>query len=476
MKVVLRIANTQRWEALAERIEGHAVSDLTSVAQEGKTFILNDNIAIPEIVELLENSLVKTVVVLYQQAEHHLAESLRQGASFDSAAAQWKLVSGELLQLQRKSRARLKLVNIEQAFTNPDDFTDQLAALGVSAKNALEDGVIQDVTLLAACQYVAQLPEIVQVNSLLQASSLLLQSNNKVLVDVESIISADATAVLQLKQAFSELETLTVEHSMLHVEFEETQQKNLELSERYNQDKQIHEDKIVKLKSELASSVHNLKRTFEEKDLLLLQLHQLKETEEENSILLEKLHQVQEELEKIFLDKKRAIIEQKQKQRDITKLEHRLRNTTADLASKNYRLDIVAQDVAEMKRSVFWKTGAPVRAVSNVFNKSKKRRQKLQKEVEQILSSEFFDAQWYLIQYPDVAESTISPAEHYLRFGAEEERFPGPLFSGTWYTETYPDVAASGMNPLLHYIKFGKAEGRTASVKLLQDFSKRVEE
>jgi hypothetical protein len=84
------------------------------------------------------------------------------------------------------------------------------------------------------------------------------------------------------------------------------------------------------------------------------------------------------------------------------------------------------------------------------------------------MTSEYFDIIWYLQSYPDVAESGINPAEHYLCFGADEGRAPGPLFDSNWYLSQYPDVAENEVNPLLHYVKFGAQEGRTASPKLLQ--------
>jgi ubiquinone/menaquinone biosynthesis C-methylase UbiE len=81
-----------------------------------------------------------------------------------------------------------------------------------------------------------------------------------------------------------------------------------------------------------------------------------------------------------------------------------------------------------------------------------------------ILLSPFFDASWYLDQYPDVACSDIEPARHYADFGGKEGRQPGPLFDCPWYLEQNPDVSAAGINPLVHYMKYGWAEGRAIRV------------
>ena len=76
----------------------------------------------------------------------------------------------------------------------------------------------------------------------------------------------------------------------------------------------------------------------------------------------------------------------------------------------------------------------------------------------------YFDTTCYLQQNPDVAESGINPLLHYLTHGFKEAREPGPEFSGRLYLEQNPDVAASGMNPLGHFLSFGIAEGRRVPV------------
>lgn len=71
-----------------------------------------------------------------------------------------------------------------------------------------------------------------------------------------------------------------------------------------------------------------------------------------------------------------------------------------------------------------------------------------------------FDAEFYLDTYPDVAASSLSPEEHYLRQGWREGRDPSSVFSTTGYLKANPDVAAAGVNPLQHFWSHGLAEGR----------------
>ncbi len=72
----------------------------------------------------------------------------------------------------------------------------------------------------------------------------------------------------------------------------------------------------------------------------------------------------------------------------------------------------------------------------------------------------FFDPDWYLSRYPDVASSGAEPMHHYVHYGAAEGRDPNRFFDSAWYLTHYPDVANSGQHPLLHYLQMGAAELR----------------
>jgi hypothetical protein len=123
---------------------------------------------------------------------------------------------------------------------------------------------------------------------------------------------------------------------------------------------------------------------------------------------------------------------------------------------------------------MLWKSAEPMRKLARVVQKVDKKRAKLQQDIGLLLTSEYFDAQWYLDTYPDVAASNTNPAEHYLKFGAKEGRFPSPRFDGNWYLKRYPDIAIADINPLIHFIKFGISEGRSASPKMLTNQSNKI--
>lgn len=79
-----------------------------------------------------------------------------------------------------------------------------------------------------------------------------------------------------------------------------------------------------------------------------------------------------------------------------------------------------------------------------------------------------FDRDWYYLTYPDVKNENMDAARHYLRFGFNESRNPGPNFDNDFYKGFYPDVAAANINPLVHYLQAGRAEGRSPNSRELK--------
>ena len=80
-----------------------------------------------------------------------------------------------------------------------------------------------------------------------------------------------------------------------------------------------------------------------------------------------------------------------------------------------------------------------------------------------IRGSEFFDAEWYLKNNPDVEAAGMDPARHYLLHGHVGNRNPSPYFVNDEYYALHNDVRAAKMNPLLHFEKYGRREGRLIS-------------
>ncbi|WP_062234896.1 beta strand repeat-containing protein [Aureimonas sp. N4] len=76
-----------------------------------------------------------------------------------------------------------------------------------------------------------------------------------------------------------------------------------------------------------------------------------------------------------------------------------------------------------------------------------------------------FDSRYYLQNNPDVAAAIsrgliASAEDHYNMYGRFEARNPNAYFNTSFYLTEYPDVAAAGVNPLQHFLTFGAAEDR----------------
>jgi chromosome segregation ATPase len=129
------------------------------------------------------------------------------------------------------------------------------------------------------------------------------------------------------------------------------------------------------------------------------------------------------------------------------------------LASEQ-RGEVAVADNIKLKKSISWKTTAPLRLTSQMFKKMGKQERVLRKQRDIILKSGLFDKDFYLKSYPDVAASKIDPICHYLLFGARELRNPNPSFNTGRYLDRYPDVRndKKNINPLIHYVLYGMRE------------------
>ncbi len=79
---------------------------------------------------------------------------------------------------------------------------------------------------------------------------------------------------------------------------------------------------------------------------------------------------------------------------------------------------------------------------------------------EAALFTDLIDIHWYRQLYGDVPD----PVSHYLQYGLSELLDPNPWFDAAWYVEQYPSALKSGLQPLLHFIRTGAFEGMRPSL------------
>ena len=82
-----------------------------------------------------------------------------------------------------------------------------------------------------------------------------------------------------------------------------------------------------------------------------------------------------------------------------------------------------------------------------------KRQENHNLEYNLVKNSKYFDAQWYLKMYLDVAAAKADPVKHYLDFGWKEGRNPSQKFNTDFYLSEYKP---KNMCPLVHYEKYGQ--------------------
>ncbi len=71
----------------------------------------------------------------------------------------------------------------------------------------------------------------------------------------------------------------------------------------------------------------------------------------------------------------------------------------------------------------------------------------------QIRRSGYLDELYYLQNNPDVRDSGMGAATHFLRYGGNEGRNPSREFETLLYLDLNPGVQDTGINPLVHYLK-----------------------
>lgn len=86
-------------------------------------------------------------------------------------------------------------------------------------------------------------------------------------------------------------------------------------------------------------------------------------------------------------------------------------------------------------------------------------------------SSGWFDASYYLVSNPDVADAGVAAFEHFVRWGMLENRNPNSLFDSHWYGASYErPPEASDLLSFPSFVAFGDARAQAPARWLLQIF------
>ena len=164
----------------------------------------------------------------------------------------------------------------------------------------------------------------------------------------------------------------------------------------------------------------------------------------------------------------------------VAEKEHALQMLSVQAAEREQQLTMLAGQYNEIASSKTWRAALLARRLRVRLLPPGSLRLRLARNMRSILLSPFslwknyqrnqearlvrasglFDLDWYLDHNPDVTQPGVDPLLHFVRFGGQEGRDPGPNFSSRGYLESNEDVKSAGINPLVHYLKYGRQEGR----------------
>ena len=341
------------------------------------------------------------VVVLHRRPEYLIAAAIAQGKTPAEACQDWQQQAEGVLKWLRHNRRRACLVETDALLAENTNLEPLCERLGLK----LSEHTLAHIH--------AQLPH-VQPLSLLCALQAVRQSEA-----CQSLLAELEASTLPLNNRSFVTPSLDIDV----------------LAEKLNADTAAAEQK----KQNTQNQLEQAQRDIEKLD------QQLKTGQEESGLLLEQLHLVQEELEKRFVAEQELVQEPilvENEQDNVLK--------RADQSVNDFQSEPIAAKA---------NTGA-IKTLRKLFRLQTPEQKMVKRHAALIEQTGLFDEDWYLKSYPDVAENTIGVVEHYLKFGAAENRNPSPYFDTGWYLSYYPDVAQKGINPLLHYVKFGEKEGR----------------
>ncbi|MEQ9566359.1 MAG: hypothetical protein RLN85_11195, partial [Pseudomonadales bacterium] len=363
----------------------------------------------PKLAEVLSSEFGKAdFLLLYQKPELTIARMLEQGSTCEQALDQWLSAAQLFINLHRHHRQNSHVLDIDSAIESPDEFFNtckQRYGLSGSAE-----------AFVAACgEATTETPDTLHV---LVAKQLLQQTEQ-----AEALISEISASTLPLANDSADEEL------------------GLDLDSLLKQQKQLSTEK-----QEIA----------EENELLILQLHQIQEELESYYLQNQDLQQEKSRLETLLA----AETEQaKQAKAKINQIQKELKHAQQEVRQALQRSGLTQTELASIQQTLSYRLARPLINWQKGITASRLQRRNLQL----IESSDYFDPAWYLENYPDVKQASISPATHYLLYGGFEGRDPGPRFSSDAYLQRHPDVAGSGINPLVHYLRHGEKEGRKPS-------------
>tara|TARA_R110001583_G_scaffold125813_1_gene277368 strand:- start:398 stop:1921 length:1524 start_codon:yes stop_codon:yes gene_type:complete len=507
MKIILSLTPSELWKTLQLTIEArHAASpnEINSGKDEIVVLTPYQSLIGEDIIALLKRS--EKLIIFCQQAEYWLSESIANGVQVSEALQLWKKLTIAVLDLKKKNRSKVKIINLNLFVlqSQRELLLSNIIGCDINLTSQLDRALDNNFHLILAKQAVYQ-STLTSLNDIFDASCEMMGENIESCFDVQSLLDEQTIVLSDIRYHEGQSKLLEKELVTAHEIIDDLNKKienlNNELSESSSSKQELqreYENKILQ-----SNSIYKILEHEKNEILASYQDNydiskRLSEINAENKVLIQKTHSfrlknrkahAEIELLRESLDEKslytRNLTNKYEAHRYQSEINHKkllkeLNKTRAELgqykaknAEYHQKVQNLELEVKTIKDSVLWRSSAPIRAISNRLTKPERIKQSFQRDLSLIMESQYFDADWYIETYPDIAEAKLKPAEHYLKFGLKEKRYCSPIFDPIWYLDKYPDVVESGMNPLLHFIKYGELEGRLASPKLLEFTAKK---
>ena len=312
----------------------------------------------------------------------------------------------------------------------------------------------------------SSLAEIAEMNQQIKANEEQLSAKDQKLKASDEQLKANA------QQIKTNEEQLAAKDQKLKASDEQLKAKEQKIK-ALQQESETRFEELAKLTTLLETSEQALATERQETTRLAGQVEQLtddlKRPSEEAASLKKQLAQQRQEA-KVFADERfrelailTELLEKKDTdtQQEIDRQARELAALAALLDQRGIDYSSVLSTGNESSDAVLPST--PITPQPPVSKAPPLTKRSIKRQISLIEASRFFDAKWYLAQYPDVARDpkmSANPARHYLLMGGFEGRNPGPEFDSAFYLATHRDVVESGINPLVHYLKFGEKEQR----------------
>ena len=171
MTVLLTLSYTPVWQSVVANCNFLKIKKVSDVEIGEHKICVEDSVNLADLSELV--GLTTDIILCYESPEESLAHAFSNNQSVEETIDYYVSLYSELLNIHRKSRRKLYLVNQNQVAVNGVDNSLQREKLGFAADIVVTDRAdITDVDRLIAHKAIEQHEELYALCQSLQASSI----------------------------------------------------------------------------------------------------------------------------------------------------------------------------------------------------------------------------------------------------------------------------------------------------------------